>query len=159
MLFDGRRATPSTLTGAVDANMLPSALIKRIDVVTGGASAAWGSDAVAGVINFVLDREFTGIKGEIQGGISGEGDGENYPPNSAPVRPSRMVAATSWFRAGTAKWKVPIFAIVIGSRRTRRSEPCVRRGGTTPILSSPWSTVDRSANGHVPSGALCRPLL
>lgn len=78
VLFDGKRVPAATLTGLVDINFLPDALIKRVDIVTGGASAAWGSDAVAGVVNFVLDKEFTGIKGAVQGGISNYSDAENY---------------------------------------------------------------------------------
>ncbi|SFS10370.1 TonB-dependent receptor [Sphingomonas jatrophae] len=77
VLLNGRRVTPSTVTGAVDINTLPQALVQRVDVVTGGASAAWGSDAVSGVVNFVLDTKFEGIKGQVQGGITGEGDGES----------------------------------------------------------------------------------
>jgi iron complex outermembrane receptor protein len=77
-LFNGRRMTPSFLNGAVDINSIPSALIERVDIVTGGASAAWGSDAVSGVANFVLNTKFTGIKGEVQGGATTHGDGENW---------------------------------------------------------------------------------
>lgn len=76
-LLNGRRAVASNLfTGTTDVNLFPQMLISRVDVVTGGASAAYGSDAVAGVANFVLDTNFTGLKGEIQGGISGLHDGE-----------------------------------------------------------------------------------
>ena len=58
VLFDGQRVVSSNLLGGgVDLSTLPVTLIKRIDVVTGGASAAWGSDAVAGVVNLVLDKE------------------------------------------------------------------------------------------------------
>ncbi len=78
ILLDGQRTVGSQATGQVDVNTFPQQLISRVDVVTGGASAAYGSDALAGVINFVLDREFTGIKGEIQGGITGHGDGPNW---------------------------------------------------------------------------------
>ena len=77
VLLNGRRVTPSTVTGAVDVNTLPQALVQRVDVVTGGASAAWGSDAVSGVVNFVLDTKFTGLKGQVQGGLTTEGDGES----------------------------------------------------------------------------------
>ncbi|QTH20222.1 TonB-dependent receptor [Rhizorhabdus wittichii] len=77
-LLDGRRVVASTLTGAVDVNLLPTALIKRVDVVTGGASAAWGSDAVAGVVNFVLDDRYQGLKGKISKGITQEGDGSTF---------------------------------------------------------------------------------
>jgi iron complex outermembrane receptor protein len=67
VLFDGQRIVNSNLTGGVDITTLPSAIVSRVDVVTGGASAAWGSDAVAGVVNFVIDKNFVGFKGSIQG--------------------------------------------------------------------------------------------
>ncbi|HWL47643.1 MAG TPA: TonB-dependent receptor plug domain-containing protein, partial [Sphingomonadaceae bacterium] len=56
VLVDGRRFVQSTAEGTVDTNLIPSILIDRIEVVTGGASAAYGSDAVAGVVNFILDK-------------------------------------------------------------------------------------------------------
>jgi outer membrane receptor protein involved in Fe transport len=76
VLLDGRRVVPTSSVGqnTTDANNLPSELIKRVDVVTGGASAAYGSDAVAGVVNFVLDKDYTGLKGSIQGGVSSRND-------------------------------------------------------------------------------------
>ena len=74
VLLDGHRIAPSTLTGNIDVGLLPQALVQRVDVVTGGASAAWGSDAVAGVVNYVLNTKFTGVMGNIQSGISDEGD-------------------------------------------------------------------------------------
>jgi iron complex outermembrane receptor protein len=78
VLLDGQRVPASHLTGLVDVNEFPQALISRVDVVTGGASAAWGSDAVAGVVNFILDKKYTGLKGEIQGGVSTYGDDRSY---------------------------------------------------------------------------------
>src|SRR4051794_38368594 len=68
VLFDGQRIVNSNLTGGVDITTLPSAVVQRVDVVTGGASAAWGSDAVAGVVNFIIDKNFVGFKGKFQGG-------------------------------------------------------------------------------------------
>ena len=66
-LFDGQRVVSSNPAGGgVDLSTIPTALIERIDVVTGGASAAWGSDAVSGVVNLVLNKNFTGIKGSVQ---------------------------------------------------------------------------------------------
>lgn len=76
VLLDGRRVVASTSTGQVDINSLPSTLLSRTEVVSGGASAAWGSDAVAGVVNLVLDKEFTGVKGSIQTGVSAESDAD-----------------------------------------------------------------------------------
>ncbi len=78
VLVDGRRMVPDASLGAVDAAQIPESLIKRVDVVTGGASAAYGSDAVAGVVNFVLDTHFEGLKADLQGGISTYGDNANY---------------------------------------------------------------------------------
>jgi iron complex outermembrane receptor protein len=65
VLLDGRRVVGSGMSPAVDVNMLPQNLVQRVDVVTGGASAAYGSDAVAGVVNFILDTKFTGLKGSV----------------------------------------------------------------------------------------------
>lgn len=78
VLLNGHRVAPSTLTGNIDVNLLPQAIVQRVDVVTGGASAAWGSDAVAGVVNYVLDTRFTGLMGNIQSGISDAGDARTF---------------------------------------------------------------------------------
>lgn len=64
----------STVAGATDLNLIPSALIARVDVVTGGASAAYGSDAIAGVVNLQLNTELTGIRGSVQSGVTDYGD-------------------------------------------------------------------------------------
>ena len=76
VLLDGRRTPPTTTEGRTDINTYPQLLMKRVDIVTGGASAAYGSDAVSGVVNFILDTEFTGIKGEASGGISSNSDNQ-----------------------------------------------------------------------------------
>jgi iron complex outermembrane receptor protein len=73
-LIDGQRIVPSYVTGTADVSLLPQMLLRRVDVVTGGASASWGSDAVGGVVNFVTDTKFNGIKANIQGGVSQYGD-------------------------------------------------------------------------------------
>ena len=74
VLVNGRRFVPTTVQGTVDSNYIPGILIDRVDVVTGGASAAYGSDAVAGVVNFVLNNKLQGIRAEVQSGISQQGD-------------------------------------------------------------------------------------
>ncbi len=78
VLLDGQRAVGSALSGIVDVASFPAQLVSRVDVVTGGASAVYGSDAVAGVVNFVLDRKFTGVKAELSGGLTNYGDDKNY---------------------------------------------------------------------------------
>lgn len=70
VLFDGQRVLASNITGGVDLGTVPTVLVSRVDIVTGGASAAWGSDAVAGVVNLVLNRKFDGVRGSIEWGDS-----------------------------------------------------------------------------------------
>lgn len=80
VLVNGRRhvtAQPGTPT-SVDINTIPVDLLERVDVVTGGNSAVYGSDAVAGVVNFILKRDFEGIRMRAQGGATSRGDRGSY---------------------------------------------------------------------------------
>jgi iron complex outermembrane receptor protein len=74
VLFDGHRVPPSTYDQLVDVDMIPQMLLRRVDVVTGGASAVYGSDAISGVVNFVTDTKFNGLKVSVEGGIANHGD-------------------------------------------------------------------------------------
>ncbi|HEY4276166.1 MAG TPA: TonB-dependent receptor [Rhizomicrobium sp.] len=74
VLIDGNRIVPTNIGGSVDINLIPTILVNRVDVVTGGASAAYGSDAVAGVINFVMKDHIDGVIGSMQYGESERGD-------------------------------------------------------------------------------------
>jgi len=76
VLLDGRRVPSNNFSGSVDIMQLPQTLVQRVDIVTGGASAAYGSDAVAGVVNFVLNTKYEGFKAEAQGGMSEYADNE-----------------------------------------------------------------------------------
>jgi outer membrane receptor protein involved in Fe transport len=78
VLLDGHRAAPSNSDGTVDIDTLPQGLISRVDVVTGGASAVYGSDAVTGVVNFILDKKFDGVKFDINSGLSTYADAMSY---------------------------------------------------------------------------------
>ncbi|KRC81639.1 TonB-dependent receptor domain-containing protein [Sphingomonas sp. Root241] len=73
-LLDGQRVVGANVTGVPDISMFPQLLVKRVDVVNGGASASYGSDAVGGVVNFITDTRFTGFKANVQGGITTYGD-------------------------------------------------------------------------------------
>src|SRR5690242_5328529 len=77
VLLDGRRSVANSRFGSVDIASFPDTLLKSVEVVTGGASASYGTDAVAGVVNFILDTKFEGVKAEAQGGISARHDGAN----------------------------------------------------------------------------------
>lgn len=78
VLVNGRRFIPSTLEGAVDLNQIPTLLLDRSEVVTGGASAQYGSDAVAGVVNLILKNNLEGVRTQLQYGRTEEDDGIDY---------------------------------------------------------------------------------
>ncbi|WP_439533594.1 TonB-dependent receptor plug domain-containing protein [Polymorphobacter sp.] len=78
VLVNGRRHVPSETTGSVDIKLIPTLMVQQVEVVTGGASAAYGSDAVAGVVNFILKDNIDGIELTAQSGISQVGDGEEF---------------------------------------------------------------------------------
>jgi hypothetical protein len=77
VLLNGQRIGVTNVVGSADVNIIPSGLVKRVEVVTGGASASYGSDAVAGVVNFLLDTTFEGLKFDVSGGVTSYGDSAN----------------------------------------------------------------------------------
>jgi outer membrane receptor protein involved in Fe transport len=77
VLLDGARITPGDRDGSVHIDNIPSALLSQIEVVTGGASAAYGADALAGVVNFRLNREYTGFDVDFGMGATDDGYGDN----------------------------------------------------------------------------------
>jgi outer membrane receptor protein involved in Fe transport len=78
VLLDGRRLQPSDPFNAIDLNTVPETLIQNVEIITGGASAVYGSDALAGVINLKTKTDFTGLELDGQGGVTSRGDGGNY---------------------------------------------------------------------------------
>ncbi len=79
VLVDGKRFVPTTAGGVVDLNNIPPALIERVEVITGGASAVYGSDAISGVVNFILKDDFEGLEANIGYESTMEhGDAEYY---------------------------------------------------------------------------------
>jgi iron complex outermembrane receptor protein len=69
-LLDGQRVVGANVTGVTDVSQFPQLLVKRVDVVTGGASASYGSDAIGGVVNFITDKKFNGFKANVAGGMT-----------------------------------------------------------------------------------------
>ncbi len=77
-LLNGRRVVSSTMNSGPDINLFPEGMLSSVETVTGGASAAYGTDAVSGVANFMLNTNFTGYKGSVQMGENYNGDNKNY---------------------------------------------------------------------------------
>lgn len=78
VLMDGRRLQPSDLFNTIDLNGIPASLIANTEIITGGASAIYGSDALAGVVNFKTRKDFSGLVLDAQQGITSRGDGRNF---------------------------------------------------------------------------------
>ncbi|MEY4357022.1 MAG: hypothetical protein RL469_348, partial [Pseudomonadota bacterium] len=76
IMLDGKRMTPYSIGGAVDTQTIPTAMIERIDIITGGASAVYGSDAISGAINFITKRDFSGVSINTDFSQTGESDGK-----------------------------------------------------------------------------------
>lgn len=146
VLIDGRRAQPANATLAVDVNTIPAAAIANVEVITGGASAVYGPDAMAGVVNFILKDNFEGIEMDFQTGETAEGDG-------AENRMSVLLGVNSSDEKGN---------IMVGFDWTKR-EPVFtkdrefyRDGWADPLNNSGGFTVPRSyfpAAGSRPSQA------
>ena len=75
-LLNGRRYATNGIFGAIDLNALPPAIIERVEVITGGASAVYGSDALAGAVNFILRNDFNGFESSLQYEVTDRGDGD-----------------------------------------------------------------------------------
>jgi outer membrane receptor protein involved in Fe transport len=78
VLIDGKRLIPANGTGVADLNIIPGSLIESVEIITGGASAVYGSDAVAGVVNFRLKNEFDGVEFDAQWGQTDRDDGADW---------------------------------------------------------------------------------
>ncbi|MGV3590725.1 MAG: TonB-dependent receptor plug domain-containing protein, partial [Gammaproteobacteria bacterium] len=146
VLIDGRRAQPANATLAVDVNTIPSAAIQSVEVITGGASAVYGPDAMAGVVNFILKDDFEGIEMDFQTGQTMEGDG-------ADSRFSTLIGVNSGDGRGN---------VMIGFDWTKREavfakeRDFYRKGWADPNNNSAGFMVPRSyfpAPGRLPSQA------
>ena len=74
VLMDGKRVPPTLYNSAVDVDLIPQAFVERVDIVTGGVSAVYGSDAMSGVVNYIIDHKFNGFKADASYGQSTYGD-------------------------------------------------------------------------------------
>lgn len=131
VLLNGRRVVPSNRLSSVDISLFPQALIQRTEAVTGGASAAYGSDAIAGVTNFILNTNFEGYSADIQAGVTDAGDGDN-------VRAS--------FATGTAIGDRSHFIIGADYYKSDAIDNFENRSWYRP-----WGTINHGATNGVPN--------
>lgn len=152
VLMDGRRLMPSTPDGSIDLNTIPMAMIESVEVVTGGASTAYGSDAIAGVANFKLRKSFSGVELSAEHGASTHGDGDTNDfsivigGNFDHDRGHAILAGEYSDRAA-----------VFGSQRAFFTQPTVRflnRPGEGEIFAGGWG-----APGLAPSIAAVNGVL
>ncbi len=115
VLLDGRRTQPANASMVVDLNTIPSAAIDNIEIITGGAGSTYGADAVAGVVNFKLKRNFQGVTTDVQFGTTERGDGEQTSvsallgSNFADGRGNAMIGLTYARREDVIREDVPFF--------------------------------------------------
>lgn len=76
ILMDGKRLTPYNYNGLVDTSIIPTPLIERLDIITGGASAVYGSDAISGALNFIMKKDFEGAEFGVDYSLTEKGDGD-----------------------------------------------------------------------------------
>jgi iron complex outermembrane receptor protein len=124
-LVNGRRLTPgdpNSTTQAADLNLIPSALIKRVEVLTGGASSVYGADAVAGVVNFIMDTNFTGIRFD--------GQYSFYQHNNTDFPLGTTCFAAQGSAGCTAKGQAQTMSSILGGRKFGFPTGSVADGGT-----------------------------
>jgi iron complex outermembrane receptor protein len=156
VLLDGHRVAPNNQDGSVNIDTLPQMLMERVDIVTGGASAVYGSDAVAGVVNFVLDKDFSGFtfKGDV--GQSTYSDAEEYQLGAAwgtslfSDRGHFEIAARMRHQDMIPQHQRPYAEDGQSWLLTGNGSPA------NPFTNTPYSRVFNSAvNGNVQCGTAC----
>ncbi len=105
-LLDGQRVVGANVTGVPDVSLFPQLLIERVDVVNGGASSSYGSDAVGGVVNFVTNTRFEGVKGNVQGAVTNYDDDETIVAQVAAGSSFSTAACMSWEASSTTTKRV-----------------------------------------------------
>ncbi len=140
VLVDGRRYIPADVTGLADLSTIPDLLVERVEVITGGASAVYGSDAVAGAVNFVLKRNFEGLEANYQYGETSRGDGASHKLDVV-------------FGANTADDRGNITAY--GSYTTRDSIFMGDRAfSANPVLADAQGVFQPFGSGNIPGGLI-----
>jgi outer membrane receptor protein involved in Fe transport len=159
VLLDGMRLPVANQGGSVDVSTLPQTLMSRVDVVTGGASSVYGSDAITGVVNFILDKNFNGVKYEANSGISEYADGFKYKVNVAAGMDlfggRGHIEGSVEYRHGDGVLQSarPVFAVGLGSYNTGNTPNnpvtnILHAGQTVSTFSGKITCANCSVNGY-----------
>lgn len=145
VLLNGRRLAPSGVGGAVDVNNLPKALIDRVEIITGGATTVYGSDAIAGVVNFMTRDDFDGFGIDTSAYITEAGDSTATDINF-----------TYGHNFSNGRGNVMLYAGYFDREATFASE----REFTSVVLIDTWEgTVEEGGSSHVPAGTVRFPAI
>ncbi|WP_422932992.1 TonB-dependent receptor domain-containing protein [Sphingobium cupriresistens] len=145
VLVDGRRYMSYDVSQVVDLNTIPSALIERVDVVTGGQSAVYGSDAIGGVVNFILKRDFQGVELNSSYNVTEEGDGQIWDI-SGTIGSNFDDGRGNVTLFGQYTKRKPTYA---GARGFSRNALSDRQDGSAPFIGG--------GSGSVPQGRVIIP--
>lgn len=162
VLVNGKRFIGAGPNGVVDVNNIPASLVERVEIVTGGGSAVYGSDAMAGVVNFILKDKFDGLQVDGQYGISGENDAGVWSASATMGGSSDRVS--SWLHVNYEERELlrgnqrelSRYALTDTGDGFMRTGSASRRGGTllaipTPNGSGGWTNRDYALNDLVPT--------
>ncbi len=140
VLVDGKRFTPADETGLVDLATVPDLLLENVEIITGGASAVYGSDAIAGAVNFILRDDFEGFQTRYQYGEAAEGDGANHKLD---------VLVGSGFGGGRGN-------VVAHASYTQRDPIFAGDRGfsATPLLADGNGVLQPFGSGNIPGGLI-----
>jgi outer membrane receptor protein involved in Fe transport len=159
VLLDGMRLPAANQNGSVDVSTLPQTLMSRVDVVTAGASSVYGSDAITGVVNFILDKNYNGVKYDVNSGISEYADGFKYKVNVAAGTDvfggrGHIEGAVEYRHGdGVLQSARPIFAAGLGSYNTGNTPAnpvtnILHAGQTVSTFSGKITCSNCTVNGY-----------
>lgn len=162
VLVNGKRFIGAGPNGVVDVNNIPASLVERVEIVTGGGSAVYGSDAMAGVVNFILKDKFEGLQVEGQYGISSEGDAGVWSTSATMGGSSDR--ASAWLHVNYEERELlrgnqrelSRYALTDTGNGFMRTGSASRRGGTLLAIPTPngnggWSNRDYALNDLIPT--------
>ena len=143
VMLNGRRLAPSGVGSSIDVNNLPQALIERVEIITGGASTVYGSDAIAGVVNFITRDDFEGFALDVSTYVTEEGDSESSDLNVSYGRN---------FAGG--RGNIRLFASVLDREASFGRD---REISAVPLFDTWEGELLQSGSSAIPAGAVFGP--